>query len=600
MNIKSSSKSNENWITRAILTIVFSSISVIGASAATITVVSTNDSGAGSLREAIFSAASGDTIDFNLSGCPCTISLTSAELTIDNKNLFINGPGASQLTISGNNARRVFRITSRDASFATISGVTIANGSAPGGGGIFVEAGGLSIFNSVVSGNASTGNSTGFGGGILVGPMSSLNVVGTTISNNSSAANGGGISTTSTLGSDENIKVANSTISNNTARFGGGVYVFPTGTLTSVNSSFNNNMAMFEGGGIYNAGNASLTKVGIQTNTASGTGGGIYSSGALTITDSMISGNQSIGGGGINSTNTLTVSRSTISGNSVVGNGGGINIAGTASVANSTFSGNQVTGGTALGGGINASSNSTVNLKSCTVVLNSSVFRGGGTSSETNAIFNVSNSIIAQNTAPNRGPDGHGIFISGGFNLIGDGAFANGFTNGVKNDLVGGNGQPVLDPLIVPLADNGGATQTHALQAASPAIDKGDGGFGIVTDQRGNPRFIDAAAAPNIPGGNNSDIGAFEFIAPSAASVGVGGRVLSSERRGLSNAGVILIDSDGNVRSANTSTFGYFKFPEVEVGETYVILVRSKSYRFAPQIITIKDEISEMNLVATP
>ena len=64
---------------------------------ATITVINTNDSGAGSLRQAIADAASSDTINFNLSNCPCTITLTSGELVIG-KNLTIEGPGTSQLT----------------------------------------------------------------------------------------------------------------------------------------------------------------------------------------------------------------------------------------------------------------------------------------------------------------------------------------------------------------------------------------------------------------------------------------------------------------------------------------------------------------------
>jgi len=118
-------------------------LSIINVSAATITVTNTNDSGAGSLRQAISDATSGDTIDFNLSGCPCTIALTSAELLIDRKNLIIIGPGANQLTISGGNARRVLRITGMMTASVTISGVTIANGMASGGSGIFIQFGKL-------------------------------------------------------------------------------------------------------------------------------------------------------------------------------------------------------------------------------------------------------------------------------------------------------------------------------------------------------------------------------------------------------------------------------------------------------------------------
>src|SRR5258707_1003738 len=76
------------------------------AAATTLTVTSTNDGGPGSLRLTLVQAASGDTIDFAISG---TIVLTSGELLITN-NLTLSGPGATNLAISGNNASRVLTI----------------------------------------------------------------------------------------------------------------------------------------------------------------------------------------------------------------------------------------------------------------------------------------------------------------------------------------------------------------------------------------------------------------------------------------------------------------------------------------------------------
>src|SRR4051794_14027954 len=88
----------------------------------TITVTNTNDSGAGSLRQAIADAVSGDTINFSVTG---TITLTSGQLSIG-KNLTIQGPGANLLSISGNNASRVFHTYS--SLFASLEGITIRNG----------------------------------------------------------------------------------------------------------------------------------------------------------------------------------------------------------------------------------------------------------------------------------------------------------------------------------------------------------------------------------------------------------------------------------------------------------------------------------------
>jgi hypothetical protein len=625
-------KTANSFSMNAILIIGLAILLTANIFAATVTVTNTNDSGAGSLRQAISSAASGDTINFNLAGCPCTIALTSAELLIDRKNLFITGPGANQLTISGGGARRIFRITGIAPALATISGVTIANGNTTqNGGGIYVQNGKLTLISSVVSNNSAPtgGNGIGYGGGIMLDSGSSLNVLNSTITGNSSQSFGGGIASPTANGAGENITIVNSTISNNTARFGGGVFVSPTTTLTSSNSNFNNNTAAFTGGGIYNRGSAKLeagtvnlntimnvggdgggisnegnldvSRVGIFSNTATGNGGGISNDGTLTIADSTVSGNQAADGGGINSTSNLTVSRSTISGNFITGNGGGINNSGAANISNSTVSGNQTTGG-GFGGGINNADNGTINLSSSTVAFNTNVFRGGGVfNGLNNTVFNVQNTIIAQNTAQNRGPNGLGTFVSKGFNLIGNvgssGDFI-GFTNGTNGDIVGGGNQPVVDPLLDPLANNGGPTQTHALQSASPAIDRGSSGFGIVTDQRGNARFIDAASAINIPGSNLSDIGAYEFAAPTAAAVGVSGRVLTADKRGLRNATVILIDSEGHSRSINTTTFGNFRFTDVIVGETYVLLIRSKSFHFPPQLITVTEEVTDLNLVA--
>ena len=99
--------------------------------AATLTVTTTADSGAGSLRDTIAAASDGDTIQFDAALNGQTITLTSAELVID-KNITINGLGPSQLAVSGSNAFRIFHVMPGHT--AMIEGLTIRDGSGNGGG----------------------------------------------------------------------------------------------------------------------------------------------------------------------------------------------------------------------------------------------------------------------------------------------------------------------------------------------------------------------------------------------------------------------------------------------------------------------------------
>ena len=119
----------------------------ISAHADIITVTNTNDSGPGSLRQALRVAIDGDTINFAVTG---TIVLTSGGLPV-NENVMISGPGKDQLSIDGNQALLVFGIFPDKT--ATISGLSIRNGQA----GIWNEHGTLTVSNCAVSGNSEIG-----------------------------------------------------------------------------------------------------------------------------------------------------------------------------------------------------------------------------------------------------------------------------------------------------------------------------------------------------------------------------------------------------------------------------------------------------------
>jgi hypothetical protein len=113
----------------------------------TLTVLNNHDSGSGSLRDAIASAKSGDTIDFAPSLNGQTIALTSNELAIKNS-VDIEGPGAASLSISGGDKVRVFDIVSEGLT-VQVAGLTITHGrtlSGAGGGGILNTGSSLTNF----------------------------------------------------------------------------------------------------------------------------------------------------------------------------------------------------------------------------------------------------------------------------------------------------------------------------------------------------------------------------------------------------------------------------------------------------------------------
>src|SRR4029077_4696900 len=129
--------------------------------AATITVTNTNDSGAGSLRQALADANDGDTIDFGVTG---TIPLTTAGRPV-NKAISVTGPGPDHLTVDGNHASGVFQVQLDGGGAATIAGLTITNGNANHGGGISNQFSMLTVSNCTISGNSAP-DVFGVGGGI--------------------------------------------------------------------------------------------------------------------------------------------------------------------------------------------------------------------------------------------------------------------------------------------------------------------------------------------------------------------------------------------------------------------------------------------------
>jgi CSLREA domain-containing protein len=319
-----------------------------------------------------------------------------------------------------------------------------------------------------------------------------------------------------------------------------------------------------EGGGIRNTGTLSITGSIIRDNLTEngpqgfcspanlngGDGGGIYNGGYLMIESSSFIGNSTGRGGPGNDQGSCTWEPGR------GGNGGAIsNHSGTLIIRNSTFSGNQTGNGgdpteTSQGGDGGAVYN-TGSLSISHTTVNVNTVGNGGRGSVANASnapgsFGLSNSIVANTIGQN---DIYGNVFSGDYNLVED---PGGILPGAHN-ITG------LDPMLGPLADNGGPTITHALICGSPAIDAGVADA-LATDQRGAgfARTFDDPAMANAVDGDGTDIGAFEVQAPlvcNTAPVANGDSYSTNEDDGYVGVapGVLGNDTDADANPLTAS-----------------------------------------------
>jgi len=220
----------------SVLALAFSAIGVTPVHAATFTVTNLNDSGAGSLRQAILddnAAASADTITFapSLGTATITLALTLPDIT-DDAGLTIDGD--NRITLSGNDSVQVLR----GWATLTLKNISVTHGSAADGGGLYYW-GTVTIIHSTFSNNSATHN----GGGVN-NNNGTMTITDSAFSNNSAATEGGGVE--NVLGT---LIIANSTFLNNSANYGGGL-ANNSGTATLLNSTFSGNSANVLGGGV--------------------------------------------------------------------------------------------------------------------------------------------------------------------------------------------------------------------------------------------------------------------------------------------------------------------------------------------------------------
>ncbi len=329
--------------------------------------------------------------------------------------------------------------------------------------------GSLYLRNTVFENNAAPSNS--FGGAIATNWNVIIDIADSVFRNNV-GGNGGAV-----VAAPAHLNIRNSQFLDNSTNGRGGA-IRAGGTASISDTEFSSNSAGSDGGALNLSGTATLTRLWIEDNDAGSDGGGIANSGALTVIDSTIANNTARQGGGIaQSSGTLTVTGSTINGNFASGFGGGIEMftRNPVTIANTTISGNT---GREHGGGIYVNigpltmNNVTITDNQAGPGNHRTHGRGGGIFIQrTDYLHSMANSILAGNVATNSGPDCAEWFVtSSGYNLVGDACA--GFLPTV-GDLVGEAANPI-DPVLGPLANNGGPTATHALLGGSPAIENGN------------------------------------------------------------------------------------------------------------------------------
>lgn len=474
--------------------------------AGTFTVLNSNDSGAGSLRQAIADANSGDTVGFSADLAGKTVLLQTGALFLD-KDLTIDASGlTAPPTIDGNGPTSGTRV------FIIDSGCTV-------------------LLDSLIITNGKAGDPppNNCGGGIF-------NDLGT-------------------------VTVRNCTISGSSAEYGGGI-MNNGGTVSLSNSTVTGNNADFGGGGIYNVGTCSINGSPITGNTAGLDGGGILSSGPLTLINSTVSGNQSPGGcgGGIYQfSGDLILTNSTVSGNSSPCGGGIYQNPISVAVSNSTISGNSASA--TSGGGI-FNSGGTLTIRNSTLSDNNANTSGGGIYNSAGTVL-INDVLLGNNTGAG-GPDmdntsSPGTLTTDGKNLLSDLS---------DSGLSAGSTVIVGDPLLSDLGDHGGPTQTMYPLPGSPAIDAGGTTDPGGTDQRGFTRFFNGAldigavevspeievldsSVENIPSGTGQiDFGSVGIRSTASRTItirntGTGTLLMTQIAIGDANASDFLLGSPG-------------------------------------------------------
>jgi hypothetical protein len=511
-------------------------------------VANCDDAGPGSLRRTIALAAEGAVVD--LTQLPCsTITLSSGAIEVGQRDLSLLGPGPDALAIDAAGLARVFELTGEHAadSGIVIEGIAMSGGVAEWAGGCVIATGNLTLRTARVRDCLAEGAgpaAAALGGGVVAGGK--LALIDSTITGNvakaDGAAHGGGVASLSEFYGHSSVVENNRAWSDSGVAAGGGV---ATIRITAFGLTVTGNRAHARhgpalGGGVFAEGREELPSgersvelhdSRVEGNRAQGGdgpahGGGIQAGNPALPTrgyavlfrstlrnnrvESACVGCTSSGGainvhGGIGLDGTLVRDNAVlVDGLSGTALGGGVASYPPADppaqifMAQSTFSGNRALAplGSAFAGAA-APAGGSLAGQGVTIAFNEASTAGGGILTGTE-FTSLSSSIVARNSAPLGADIGAGG-SAGPARVVGG---SNSLVMEADPDVALPADALRDDPRLLPLANNGGSTFTHALLADSPAIDAGLP-LGRFNDQRGHPWLrVHGAAA---------DIGAFEL-----------------------------------------------------------------------------------------
>jgi len=399
---------------------------------------------------------------------------------------------------------------------AILDGFTITAGNADTGSTANILGGGMYNYNSSgpTLSNLIFSNNSATSGGAMYNWLSSPNLTNVTFSGNSATVCGGGM-----FNNQSSPSLTNVTFNGNTAPCGGGITNYINSQPTITNVTFDSNTGS-QGGAIYNDNsNPTMTSVTLTGNSAQSGGGmfNLYSNPSLSSVTFSANSATMRGGAIYNDDSSPQLSDVTFIGNTATTSGGAMFNEDSFPVLNSVlFSSNTATGDFGSGGGMSNSYSSPI-LTNVTFSGNSAVYYGGGMVNDDSSPT-MTNVTFIGNSAGNGG--GMANLYSSTKPVVTNSILWGNTPDQIFNqplstvtitysDVQGGwagTGNINADPLLGPLADNGGFTQTHALGPGSPAIDTGHPSNCPATDQRGVIRPIDGDGL----NGPRCDMGAYE------------------------------------------------------------------------------------------